>query len=280
MAFGIIRVRRISEGKINSTEKHNDRLYQNESERPENVKSEGKHTTFYEYLDSSEQKFGTLKEAIMQKIKAQNVKGIRKNSALALEYVVTINDPKVWNNYSPRGFFNDAKKWLEERHGKDCIVSVSEHYDESNPHAHIILVPTKKKVVKWKNAKGSGERIETRLNTREFTQNRNVLRKLQDDYFKFIKRYEKKMGVKFYRGTLAEHQQKAYSMQTNHKLGEIRSKLSDLSNEKEFYKAKLKEIRLKQIQALNQDREKAIHEKKRKSKNNWQNKGSKGINFH
>jgi hypothetical protein len=286
MAYGLIRVRRISMDDISSTEKHNFRLYENENDMPKNINktdSDFGFTGSYVYLGNEEREpeKGSLKKVIEDKIKLENVKGIRKNSSVALEYSLGINDMKVWENYSPKGFFANATKWIEERHGKGSVVAVSHHFDESNPHAHIIVVPTKEKEVKWKNKNGKGVRTEVRLNTREFTSQKKDLSKLQDDYHKFVKGFEMKMGVEFYRGTKAEHQLKIYSDLTDHKLGELRAKRSDLSNDKQNLIDRLREIRLLDIQLLNKNREKSLADKKRKSKTNWKLKGNNRWNpFH
>jgi len=176
----------------------------------------------------------TLAEAIEERLKIHEVKGIKSNSNLAIEYVVGINDKKAWDNYNFDGFVSNTKQWLEERHGKDSVVAVYSHLDESNPHAHIIVVPIEKKIVKWKNTKGSGDRTENRLNTRDYTGGREKLRCLQNDYFEHLtQRYDggKKFGLELFRGTLVENQTKKYIEQTNHEIGELRTVLASLSDD-------------------------------------------------
>ena len=51
-------------------------------------------------------------------------------------------------------FFANTQNWLEKRYGKGSEVAVFEHYDESNPHVHFVVVLIVEKSVKWKNRRG------------------------------------------------------------------------------------------------------------------------------
>lgn len=289
MAYGIIRVRTLSAGDISSTDKHNARRYETSQEYPLNIDSEGTSYERYEtektaeYLTKEET---TLQEVIDARLKDNNVKGIRKNSNLAIEYVCAINDKKAWKDYSFSGFVSNTKTWLEDRHGKNSVVATYEHLDESNPHVHFVIMPLKTKKVKWKNQRGSGERTETRLNTREFVNGRDVLRGLQDDWHNHLcKRYDngKKMGIEFFRGTLAEFQYEAYSKQTNHEIGLLRNEISLAKTE--VAKANL-QLQIAQKQARLLEEEKDFEQEKKqhneKAKKNWKIRGTGGLNqpFH
>lgn len=277
MAFGIIRARNLSAGDISSTDKHNARKYESREEFPENIDPEGKRYEVYlmqgsEFLDEQQR---SLENVVRSRIAEQNVRGIKSNSNLAIEYVATINDKKAWEHYSPSGFFSNVSQWLEERHGKESVVAIYEHYDESNPHAHFVVVPVAEKKIKWKNSKGSGERTEKHLNTRDFTGGREKLRALQDDFFKHLSGYGEKLGVPIYRGTLVENQKREYIQQTVAEIGKLRAKLSDMANEVE--KARLNhEILQKQEQAaLNEAELKNIESGKFRGGRNWAAKGTR-----
>ena len=284
MAFGIVRARNLSAGDISGTDKHNGRRYSSEKEYPENINFKGRNSTVYQtekhddFLYKNEM---NLQEALDIRLKENNVKGIRKNSNLAIEYVCTINDKKAWEKYSFDGYVSNTKQWLEERHGKNSVIATYSHQDESNPHAHFIVVPLKTKDVKWKNKKTQGFRTETRLNTREFTGGRDKLRELQNDYFEHLsKRYgvgeDNKLGVPLYRGTLVEEQFKEYSQQTDHKIGVLRNELQNINDD---VLRRLKTLEIEEKQA--QFKEKRIEfENKTKRKNeynrkNWKGKGTR-----
>lgn len=278
MAFGIIRARNLSAGDISSTDKHNARKYDKMEDFPSNINPEGERHEYYlkpesDFLYKDET---NLEEVIQARIKAQGVKGIKSNSNLAIEYVATINDKKAWENYPPSSFFSNTSRWLEERHGKGSVVAIYEHYDESNPHAHFVVVPIAEKAVKWKNSRGSGERIEKHLNTRDFTGGREKLRGLQDDYFKHLQeRYgDTKLGVPIYRGTLVENQTRIYIEQTVAEIGKLRDKLSDITNEKDKLEVVRQILDKQEENALNELKLKNLENGKFKAGRNWENKGT------
>ena len=55
--------------------------------------------------------------------------------------------------YTPSKHFTNCVKCLEKKHGTENIVAIAEHYDETNPHVHVIVVPIIKKEVRWKDFK-------------------------------------------------------------------------------------------------------------------------------
>lgn len=273
MAFGLIRARNLSAEDISSTDIHNARRYETKEQYPANVPLEKRDDKFIktEYVLQDQEDFlgkkeTTLSEAIDERLKLNDVKGIRKNSNLAIEYVVGINDKKAWENYSFDGFVNVVSQWLEARHGLNSVVAVYSHNDESNPHAHIVVVPIEEKTIKWKNQKGEGERTEKRLNTRDFTGGRDKLRDLQNDYFEFLtQRFDggKKLGLQLFRGTLVENQTKEYIERTNHEIGDLRTVLADLRDKNaqnillSQINAKEQEIALKQIELKKEEARRA-----------------------
>ena len=278
MAFGIIRARNLNLDDLSSTDKHNARRYDSKEEFPENISPEGKR--YERYFDTTGRSLlknqTCLKDVIYDRLDKQGVVGIKSNSNLAIEYVATINDKKAWDHYSPEVFFSETSRWLENRHGKGSLVATYVHFDESNPHAHFVVVPVTEKVVKWKNTRGSGERREKRLNTREFTGGREKLRKLQDDFFSHLKKYYRdELGVPIYRGTLAEHQTKKYIQQTVAEIGRIRDKASRMDDEVAKVEALL-EMRVKLAEIAQKELElKNMENGKFKAGRNWANKGTR-----
>lgn len=251
MAYGIIRVRELSAGEVSATEVHNNRKYQEKGlETPGHINPDGYH--IHETLGD-----GSMSDRINERLKALGITP-RKNSVMALEYVVALSgNPEekelMKSKYDMGGFLSNAMKWVAERHGgMQNLVAVSQHFDESNPHAHIVVLPVVEKTVKWKNQKGEGERVENRLCARDFTGNADKLSQLQTDFHAFVEPYGEKMGVKFYRGTKKEEQLKTYTKKTSHELGLLRQKLDLATTEAEAkavkleFEAKKAEFELKQ----------------------------------
>jgi hypothetical protein len=250
MAYGIIRVRELSAVEVGAAEVHNARKYQ-DNKLPGHINPAG--YFLHETIGD-----GSMSDRINERLKELGINP-RKNSVVALEYVVALSGnpqekTQIKKNYEIGGFLSDATKWVAERHGgMQNLVAVSQHFDESNPHAHIVVLPIVEKVVRWKNQKGEGERVENRLCARDFTGNKDMLSALQDQYHAFVEPYGAKMGgVKFYRGTKKEEQLKTYTKKTSHELGLLRQKLDLATTEAEAkavkleFEAKKLEFELKQ----------------------------------
>ena len=234
MAFGICRARNLKMGDLSSTDKHNSRLYESKEDYPPNIDPEKHFSSRYLFENEEDYSYpgeATLQEAIQRRLDINNVKGMRKNSNVAIEYVLAVNDQTAWDNYSPAAFFQSASEWVEKRHGKGSVVAVAEHYDESNPHMHIIVVPLVTKDVHWKNKRGEGLKKETRIDTRSYTGGREKLRQLQTDYHQFCVGFQSKLGITFHRGTFVENQTREYVKQTDYRIGRVRQIIAQYSKD-------------------------------------------------
>jgi len=86
------------------------------------------------------QKYNTLIEKSAAATKSGK---IRKNAVVACEFLITAS-PEVMNQKEKKeqdAYFQDALKWLEERHGKENIVCAGVHRDETTPHMYAYVVP-------------------------------------------------------------------------------------------------------------------------------------------
>lgn len=275
MAYGIIRVRNLSAGDLELTEIHNNRRYEEKGMKiPENIDPEG----VYSYSTLGDK---TIPQAVNDRLKELGI-APRKNSVVALEYVVALSgnpeERKKITPYMEKGeLFEQATNWIGKRHGGN-VMSVAYHGDESNTHAHIIVLPVVKKTVKWKNQKGEGERIENRLCARDITGSPELLRKLQDDFHRFVEPYGEKIGVKIYRGTKKEEQLKTYTKKTSHELGLLRQKLDLAKTEAEAKAVKL-ELEAKKAEfEIKQGKDGRIVEKHREQQKK-DDKWKKGLGF-
>lgn len=219
-----IRVKPISAGAIKRAGIHNNRLYTELGyDTPENIKTGQSVLNKNRVIKDGLETNISLKDAIEHCIQKAGVQ-VRKNSVMALEYIVS-GSPDFLNAYTPSKHFSNCVTFLAEKHGKENIVAIAEHYDETNPHAHIIIVPIIKKEVRWKRSKGDsfieGKTEENRLCARDFTGNRNMLRNLQDDYFNYCVPYGKECGVTLERGIKVEYQTRKYLGRTYYEIGLI-----------------------------------------------------------
>lgn len=255
MAYGIIRVRNLHQSDLKSTQKHNAREFE-ENERPVNVIAGGySQTEIYQDSDS-------LEQAIQKRFDDAKVKQ-RSDSIVALEYVVTLSPEAMATideqNYSHNTILEHLCSFVRDKHGDENVISVSKHYDESNPHAHIIVTPIISKEVRWKNTKGEGVRTENRLCARDFVGDKDKLRQLQTDYFQYITNSNNGLNlatrfpqIKFERGVDARDKRarkEYYSKMTNHVIGGALKELRELK--RMFLEGKVvKDVALEQINAL------------------------------
>ncbi len=84
-------------------------------------------------------------EAFKRRIKEGNVKTVGKNQTKAIEAILTFSDKLAKENFNLDKWIEMNVKWLNERFGKENVVSVVLHNDETAPHLHCIVIPVKDK---------------------------------------------------------------------------------------------------------------------------------------
>lgn len=262
--FGIIRVRNLNNSDISSTEKHNFRLYETKPQHlgyEKNILADKKHylnddSIFIdgEVQDKRQGEKGDLKKAIESRFKKKSINP-RKNSVVALEYVLAIS-PDAVKDIEKTYVYNVAldrlAQFIEKKHGKENVIAKSFHFDESNPHVHVIVTPIKEKTVKWKNKNGVGEKTENRLSARDYTGNKHLLRNLQSDFHRHCESmpFAKTTKHKFKRG-IAKRERLAlgfeeYDTRTNAELGKVKNEIKEIKSEIQNAKT------LVQLEELNQ----------------------------
>jgi hypothetical protein len=91
---------------------------------------------------------------------------IRKNAVMLHEIVITASPEQVSNMTHKEliAYFNDAMIWGNKLHGgAQNLVGMSLHYDESNPHCHMLYTPVEAVGDKFKlNSRGILGNIEQR----------------------------------------------------------------------------------------------------------------------
>lgn len=235
MAYGLIRVRELNAKEIRATDIHNARKFEDEDvKRPNNIRENADFTAMYgrdyygysQYFTAGEKVSMNLQSIVDDRI--NNAKANEKaNSVKAIEFVCSAS-ADAFDKYDAKAFFNRCDEWLCERYGAKNVVARYDHFDESTPHAHFVVIPIVKKEIKWKNRNGEGTKTENRLCAKDLTGNKKLLEKLQDDYYQFAKGVFSYYGVEIHRGTKAAHQLKEYTKKTNHELGILRAKLREV----------------------------------------------------
>ncbi len=224
MAYSQIRVRRLSIGDFAETEKHDARHY-DADECPENIDP---HRSINNMIDYDEERYKnmTLKQIILKREDELAVKGIKKNSTHAIEIICSISDPDFFRKYSETGFMHNERKYLERIFGEGNVLVAYLHNDESKPHVHYIVLPVKKREVKYKNRFGEGSKIELRLSASDYIDGTEKLQQLQEDYYHHcLERYGH--YIEIWRGLRAEEQKKRYVQKTDHIIGKLRKAAAD-----------------------------------------------------
>lgn len=100
---------------------------------------------------------------------------------ICIEYMITAS-PEAFQRHSGHlsentQYFDDAKKWLHDRHGKDNVVSCTVHKDERTPHLVAYVVPLVEREGKTRRRSvivGKGTDGKPIRETREFTEKNTV----------------------------------------------------------------------------------------------------------
>jgi hypothetical protein len=127
-------------------------------------------------------------EEIKQNIENRLPDTVRKNGVRVVEYLITASPEwKGWGTGAETEFFDNAKKWLKEKHGPENLVGLSVHRDESTPHLVAYVVPI--------DPQG-------KLNARHFLGGRQKLSEMQTDFAEQVKHLDLQRGIE---GSRAKH---------------------------------------------------------------------------
>lgn len=152
-------------------------------------------------------------EAIQQAIKDRLPEKRRSDAVLCIEYLITAS-PEHFQRDDGRQYFEDAKRWLVERHGAENIVSTHVHRDETTPHLVAYVVPLK----------------DGKLNAKHFLGGKVALREMQTEFAQQVGlKHGLERGVE---GSKANHQTiQEYYQRAN--LAEVATRKIDFPKERE-----------------------------------------------
>ncbi|MBY0424842.1 MAG: plasmid recombination protein [Cytophagales bacterium] len=250
MPYALCRIRNLHRPQLRATQIHNAREYeQNGLPLPDNI-NPGGGNNYYGSNDHWCKSSEGIEKALDELISKKQVKE-RSNSVVAIEYVLSVSkDGETWEKYSPSGFFSRCVQFIGDKHGHDNILSFSKHFDETNPHIHIVVAPVEAKEVKWKNTKGEGVKREARFNARAYTGGPELLRNLQNEYHSFVHPIFSRYGLEITRGTLVEKKLKQYTQHTSAELGRLRDEIERTEKSLSSTQLALKESKISVDEAL------------------------------
>lgn len=136
----------------------------------------------------------TSAESLKARLRDRLPDKIKGRSVLCIEYLITAS-PDAFKRHGGLldemgdGYFNDALKWLQQRHGKENVIASAVHLDETTPHMVAYVVPMTS---------------DNRLSCRDFLGGKEKMKKLQTDFHAAC---GKKRGLdRGIEGSTAKHQ--------------------------------------------------------------------------
>ena len=177
MPFAILRLQKLkSFADVGGSLSHN---YRNRETL--NADSDRTHLNDHD-LDTNEKCMTAIRDRIPEKR--------RKDAVLCIEHLITASpDWDGWGTSKETEFFDQSKKWLENKYGKKNVVSTTIHRDETTPHLVAYVVPVDE---------DSG-----RLNAKKFIGgSRHTLSQMQTDFAIEVKDLGLDRGVQ---GSKAKH---------------------------------------------------------------------------
>ena len=177
MSFAILRIQKLkSFADVGGSLSHN---YRNR----ETLNADDARTHLNEHeLDTNEKCMTAIRDRIPEKR--------RKDAVLCIEHLITASPEwDGWGTEKETAFFEQSKKWLENKYGKNNVVSTTIHRDETTPHLVAYVVPVDEET--------------GRLNARKFIGgSRYTLSQMQTDFAVEVKDLGLDRGVQ---GSKAKH---------------------------------------------------------------------------
>ena len=119
----------------------------------------------------------------------------KDNSVKAMEFLLTAS-PEFFEKAKAKDIELWKKSQIEfaKKEFGDNLKFAVLHLDEKTPHLHLIVSVEEKKIVKFKNRYGSGEKEQVSLNARRF--NREYLKSLQTRYAEHNQKFGLNRGLR------------------------------------------------------------------------------------
>lgn len=128
--FFIARVKRLKKSSVSGSVKHQFRLIDTPNADPAR-----RHLNFDFGPQTPEEMYKKVDEIY----KKEKIK-VDTNKTYLAEMMISFSNGAL-NEKSAREMFNDAKKYLENKHGKSNVIGGSFQFDEGTPHACFYIVP-------------------------------------------------------------------------------------------------------------------------------------------
>ena len=121
----------------------------------------------------------------MKEVEAYQTKKVRKDAVLGFDVLIEFGDKDDIDGISIEDWETQTVKWLQDTFnvagdGKDNVLSVVCHKDESSPHIHAFVIPIDE---------------ENHLNAKRFTGGYSAMSEMQSSYYEYVKDLGIERGV-------------------------------------------------------------------------------------
>lgn len=140
MAYAIIRIAKLT----SQVHAHNATTHNYRQHEVSNADKEAEHPN-KEYLNHAKTDYWTLAEAriaevVTRKVRADQVRAVEVIMTGSPEGFIRGQDGRA-ADYSKSKWAGDNLRFLQEKYGKENVVSFTLHQDEKTPHVHAVIVP-------------------------------------------------------------------------------------------------------------------------------------------
>lgn len=138
MSYGIVRVQKFRSGSIRGIDIHDNRIKEFSHTNPDIDFSKTEDNYNLKSCD------GSFYNSVNNRIKELNLKRAVRKDAVVMAQVLITSDRAFFDGISSNQqekFFKKSYDFIENRYGKENIISATVHLDEKTPHMHINFVP-------------------------------------------------------------------------------------------------------------------------------------------
>lgn len=138
MSYGIVRVQKLKSSAVRGIQSHDHR--ERESLTNPDI-DQAKKADNYALVDSPS--FNAAIQERLEPVRANSTKALRKDAVVMCQLMVT-SDHDFFKSLTPereKEFFQQSLRFIQERYGKENILSATVHKDEKTPHMHVNLTP-------------------------------------------------------------------------------------------------------------------------------------------
>lgn len=218
----------------------------------------------YSYLNDYMDKYSesNINDKWHEAVEGRNInRKVQTNASRCFEFVVSASDTFApgWKQYESdrnkwKKYFNEARSFFAIKYGSDLIIDWAEHWDETTPHMHALVVPIIELTEKEK-AEAKNKEFEYKYSSSEFMHGRNGMKMLHTEFYEEVGKYHglergeensraKHGELKKYKKELADEIEKTKRLNSalENKTLELDTAIRGAKRSKQFYEERESQI--------------------------------------